>query len=55
MRTTRFSEAETIYAVKQIKMGISVKEIARKYGVCDNTVYRRGEPGLGKGEDLEFE
>jgi len=21
-------------------MGISVKEIARKYGVCENTVYR---------------
>ena len=55
MRTTRFSEVETIYAPKHIKIGISVKEIARKYGVCDNTVYRRGESGLGKGEDLEYE
>jgi len=40
MRTTRFSETEIIYAVKQIEMGLSVKEIARKYGVCENTVYR---------------
>ena len=39
MRTTRFSETEIIYAVKQLEMGISIKEIARKYGVCENTVY----------------
>lgn len=40
MRTTRFSETEIVYAVKQVEMGISIKEIARKYGVCENTVYR---------------
>jgi len=33
MRTTRFSETEIIYAGKQLGMGISIKEIARKYGV----------------------
>ena len=32
MRTSRFSETEIIYAVKQLEMGLSVKEIARKYG-----------------------
>jgi len=52
MRTTRFSETEIIYAVKQIEMGISVKEIARKYGVCENTVYRwrRKYDGLSPSE-----
>ena len=40
MRTTRFSESEIVNAVKQLAMGISVKEIARKYGVYENTVYR---------------
>ena len=39
MRKTRFSETEIIYAVKQLEMGISIKEIARKYGVYENTVY----------------
>ena len=40
MRNTRFSETEIIYAVKQVEMGISIREIARKYGVCENTIYR---------------
>jgi len=31
MRTTRFSETEIVYAVKQVEAGISIKEIARKY------------------------
>jgi len=39
-RSTRFSETEIGYGVKQIEAGISIKEIARKYGVCENTVYR---------------
>ena len=52
MRTTRFSETEIIYAVKQVEMGISVKEIARKYGVCENTVdrWRRKYDGLSPSE-----
>lgn len=37
---TRFSGVVIAYAVKQIEMGVSVKEIARKYGVCENTVCR---------------
>ena len=41
MRNTRFSETEIIYIVKQVEMGISIREIARKYGVCENTIYRR--------------
>ena len=31
MRATRFSETEIIYAIKQLEIGISIKEIARKY------------------------
>jgi putative transposase len=52
MRTTRFSETEIIYVVKHVEMGISVKEIARKYGVCENTVYRwrRKYDGLSPSE-----
>jgi transposase len=38
MGTTRFSETEIIYAVKQVEMGVPAKEIARKYGVSDKTV-----------------
>ena len=62
MRNTRFSETEIIYAVKQVEMGISIREIARKYGVCENTVYRwrRQYDGLSPSElrrlkDLERE
>jgi len=62
MRTTRFSETDIIYAVKQIEMGILAKEIARKYGVYENTVYRwrRKYDGLSPSElrrlkDLERE
>jgi len=43
MRTTRFSEIEIVYAVKQLEMGISIKEIARKYGVCE----KRSTSGAG--------
>jgi len=52
MRTTRFSETEIVYAVKQLEVGISIKEIARKYGVCENTVYRwrRKYDGLSPSE-----
>jgi putative transposase len=52
MRTTRFSETEIIYAVKQVEMGVPAKEVARKYGVCENTVYRwrRKYDGLSSSE-----
>ena len=52
MRTTRFSETEIVYAVKQVEMGVPAKEIARKYGVCENTVYRwrRKYDGLSSSE-----
>jgi len=33
MRQSRFSQTEIIYAVKQVELGIPVREIARKYGI----------------------
>ncbi len=62
MRQSRFTEAEIVCAVKQVEMGIPVREIARKYGVSDKTVYlwRRKYDGLAPSElkrlkDLERE
>ena len=31
MRQSRFTETEIVYAVKQVELGILVREIARKY------------------------
>jgi putative transposase len=62
MKRSRFSETEIIFAVKQVEAGISVKEIARKYGVSEKTVYgwRKKYDGLSPSElkrlkDLERE
>ena len=62
MRQSRFTETEIVYAVKQVEMGIPVREIARKYGVSEKTVYlwRRKYDGLSPSElkrlkDLERE
>jgi putative transposase len=62
MRQSRFTETEIVYAVKQVELGIPVREIARKYGVSDKTVYlwRRKYDGLSPSElkrlkDLERE
>ncbi len=41
MRKSRLSETEIVPAVKQVEMGVPVKEIARKYGDYENTVYPR--------------
>lgn len=35
MRQSRFTETEIVYAVKQLELGIPVREIAREYGVRD--------------------
>jgi hypothetical protein len=35
MRQSRFSQTEIIYAVKQVELGIPVREIARKYGISE--------------------
>jgi len=52
MRQSRFTQTEIVYVVKQVEMGISIKEVARKYGVCENTVYqwRKKYDGLSPSE-----
>ena len=62
MRQSRFSQTEIVYAVKQVEMGVPIKEVAREYGVCENTVYqwRKKYDGLSPSElkrlkDLERE
>jgi putative transposase len=52
MRQSRFTETEIVYAVKQVELGIPAREIARKYGVSDKTVYlwRRKYNGVSPSE-----
>ena len=40
MRKSKFSESEIVYAVKQAEAGVPMKELARKYGVSEPTLYR---------------
>lgn len=39
MKRSRFSETEIVYAVKQVEAGVPVAEVARKYGVSQETIY----------------
>lgn len=52
MKQSRFTETEIIFAVKQVEAGVAVKEIARKYGVSEQTIYswRRKYDGLSPSE-----
>jgi len=38
MRQSRFTETEIVCAVKQVEMGIPVREIAHKCGMSEKTV-----------------
>lgn len=40
MKKKRFSEEQIIGILKEGEAGISVKELARKHGVCEGTFYR---------------
>lgn len=52
MRKWRFTEQEIVGAVKQIEAGVPVKELARKYGVAEKTMYtwRKKYAGLAPSE-----
>lgn len=52
MHMSRFTETEIFYAVKQAEAGIPVREVARKYGVSQKTIYdwRKKYGGLSPSE-----
>jgi putative transposase len=39
MKRKRYSEEQIIRVVKEKEAGVPAKELARKYGVCEQTVY----------------
>lgn len=40
MKRKRFSEEQIIKVLKEAESGLSVPDLARKHGVCENTLYR---------------
>jgi len=53
MPTSRFSGTEIVYDVKRLEMGISIKEIARKFEVREGTVQRAQEKRRVESERTE--
>ena len=39
VKKSKFTETEIVYAVKQVEAGVPVREVARKYGVSEKTIY----------------
>lgn len=52
MKTSRFTEEQIAFAIKQSELGTTVEEICRKMGISDATFYkwRQKYSGLGPSE-----
>lgn len=52
MKTSRFTEEQIAFALKQNELGVPVEEVCRKMGVSDATFYkwRQKYAGLGPSE-----
>ena len=40
MKRKRFSEEQIISVLKEAEAGLSVQDLSRKHGICENTLYR---------------
>ena len=49
MKTTKFTEAQIIFSLRQADTGVPVSEVCRKMGVCEATCYnwKKKYAGLG--------
>jgi len=52
MKTSRFTEEQIAYALKQVEPGMAVGEVCRKMGIAEATFYvwRKKYGGLGPSE-----
>ena len=52
MRTSKFTEAQIVFALRQAETGVTVAEVCRKMGISEATFYnwKRKYGGLGTSE-----